>query len=80
MGQQHPNIRDTQKSNLPFSCCIIAAALLLLKMEKMLVGCLLMLGQLFLVLPVDGRERPQARFPSRGRHVRMYPQTALLGE
>uniref|UniRef100_A0A8C6MXF3 Matrilin-2 n=1 Tax=Mus spicilegus TaxID=10103 RepID=A0A8C6MXF3_MUSSI len=47
-------------------------------MEKMLVGCLLMLGQLFLVLPVDGRERPQARFPSRGRHVRMYPQTALL--
>ncbi|XP_029326000.1 matrilin-2 isoform X3 [Mus caroli] len=47
-------------------------------MEKMLVGCLLMLGQLFLVLPAEGRERPQARSPSRGRHVRMYPQTALL--
>ncbi|XP_029404114.1 matrilin-2 isoform X3 [Mus pahari] len=47
-------------------------------MEKMLVGCLLMLGQLFLVFPVEARERPQARSPSRGRHVRMQPQTALL--
>ncbi|GAB1299291.1 Matrilin-2 [Apodemus speciosus] len=47
-------------------------------MEKMLVGCLLMLGQLLLVLSAEARERPQARFPSRGRHVRMHPQTALL--
>ncbi|XP_052016963.1 matrilin-2 isoform X3 [Apodemus sylvaticus] len=47
-------------------------------METMLVGCLLMLGQLLLVLPAEARERPQARFPSRGRHVRMHPQTALL--
>ncbi|XP_076767367.1 matrilin-2 isoform X3 [Arvicanthis niloticus] len=47
-------------------------------MEKMLLGCLLMLGQLLLVLPVGARERPQAKFPSRGRHVQMHPQTALL--
>ncbi|XP_052603553.1 matrilin-2 isoform X3 [Peromyscus californicus insignis] len=47
-------------------------------MEKMLVGCLLMLGQLVLLLPAAARDRPQARFPSRGRHVRTHPQTALL--
>ncbi|XP_026645581.1 matrilin-2 isoform X3 [Microtus ochrogaster] len=46
-------------------------------MEKMLLGCLLMLGQFFL-LPAGARDRPQARFPSRGRHVRTHPQTALL--
>ncbi|XP_005072712.1 matrilin-2 isoform X1 [Mesocricetus auratus] len=46
-------------------------------MEKMLVACLLMLGQ-FLVLPAGARDRPQTRFPSRGRHVRTHPQTALL--
>ncbi|XP_035305530.1 matrilin-2 isoform X4 [Cricetulus griseus] len=46
-------------------------------MEKMLVACLLMLGQ-FLLLPAGARDRPQARFPSRGRHVRTHPQTALL--
>ncbi|KAL6079797.1 hypothetical protein STEG23_035502, partial [Scotinomys teguina] len=52
--------------------------LLPLKMEKMLLGCLLMLGQLVLFLPAGARDRPQARFPSRGRHVRTHPQTALL--
>nr|XP_042121311.1 matrilin-2 isoform X2 [Peromyscus maniculatus bairdii] len=47
-------------------------------MEKMLVVCLLMLGQLVLLLPVGARDHPQARFPSRGRRVRTHPQTALL--
>ncbi|CAO2602550.1 Matn2 [Lemmus lemmus] len=46
-------------------------------MEKVLLGCLLMLGQ-FVLLPAGARDRPQARFPSRGRHVRTHPQTALL--
>lgn len=76
---QHPDVRDTQKSHLPFLCCITAALLFLLKMEKVLLGCFLMLGQL-LIFPAGARERPQARFSSRGRHVRMNPQTALLGE
>jgi hypothetical protein len=54
---------------------------LLLKMEKMLVGCLLLLlGEVFLLFPVAARERPHARSLSRGRHARTHPQTALLGE
>ncbi|XP_017653235.1 matrilin-2 isoform X6 [Nannospalax galili] len=48
-------------------------------MEKMLVGCLLLLGQLFLLPTLAGaRERPHTRLPSRGRHARTHPQTALL--
>uniref|UniRef100_A0A8C0X358 VWFA domain-containing protein n=1 Tax=Castor canadensis TaxID=51338 RepID=A0A8C0X358_CASCN len=48
-------------------------------MEKMLVGCLLLLlGEVFLLFPVAARERPHARSLSRGRHARTHPQTALL--
>ncbi|XP_042829193.1 matrilin-2 isoform X1 [Panthera tigris] len=48
-------------------------------MEKMLVGCfLLVLGQILLLLPVEARERPPSRSVSRGRHARTHPQTALL--
>uniref|UniRef100_A0A673V993 Matrilin-2 n=1 Tax=Suricata suricatta TaxID=37032 RepID=A0A673V993_SURSU len=47
-------------------------------MEKMLVGCLLLvLGQI-LLLPVEARERPPSRSISRGRHARTHPQMALL--
>nr|XP_010966315.1 matrilin-2 [Camelus bactrianus] len=47
-------------------------------MEKMLVGCfLLILGQI-LLLPAEARERPPSRTSSRGRHSRTHPQTALL--
>ncbi|XP_073924986.1 matrilin-2 isoform X4 [Castor canadensis] len=50
-----------------------------LQMEKMLVGCLLLLlGEVFLLFPVAARERPHARSLSRGRHARTHPQTALL--
>ncbi|ELW47439.1 Matrilin-2 [Tupaia chinensis] len=47
-------------------------------MEKILVGCfLLILGQV--LLPAEARERPHhARSISRGRHARTHPQTALL--
>ncbi|XP_062935696.1 matrilin-2 isoform X3 [Cynocephalus volans] len=46
-------------------------------MEKMLVGCfLLIFGQT--LLPAEARERPPARSVSRGRHARTHPQTALL--
>nr|XP_021544362.1 matrilin-2 isoform X3 [Neomonachus schauinslandi] len=48
-------------------------------MEKMLVGCfLLVLGQILLLLPTEARERPPWRSISRGRHTRTHPQTALL--
>ncbi|XP_045752140.1 matrilin-2 isoform X3 [Mirounga angustirostris] len=48
-------------------------------MEKMLVGCfLLVLGQILLLLPTEARERPRWRSISRGRHARTHPQTALL--
>uniref|UniRef100_A0A8C6BKR4 Matrilin-2 n=1 Tax=Monodon monoceros TaxID=40151 RepID=A0A8C6BKR4_MONMO len=47
-------------------------------MEKMLVGCfLLILGQI-LLLPAEAREWPPSRSISRGRHARTHPQTALL--
>ncbi|XP_024905907.1 matrilin-2 isoform X2 [Pteropus alecto] len=47
-------------------------------MEKMQVGCfLLILGQI-LLLPTEARERPPSRSISRGRHARTHPQTALL--
>ncbi|XP_014703259.2 matrilin-2 isoform X4 [Equus asinus] len=47
-------------------------------MEKMLVGCfLLILGQI-LLLPTEARDRPPSRSVSRGRHSRTHPQTALL--
>ncbi|XP_070077698.1 matrilin-2 isoform X7 [Equus przewalskii] len=47
-------------------------------MEKMLVGCfLLILGQI-LLLPTEARDRPPSRSISRGRHSRTHPQTALL--
>ncbi|KAM5280912.1 matrilin-2 isoform 3-T3 [Ctenodactylus gundi] len=47
-------------------------------MEKMLVGCLLLLlGHIF--LPAAARQRPHARPLSRGRQARTHPQTALLG-
>uniref|UniRef100_A0A671FEJ3 Matrilin-2 n=1 Tax=Rhinolophus ferrumequinum TaxID=59479 RepID=A0A671FEJ3_RHIFE len=47
-------------------------------MEKMLVGCfLLILGQ-SLLLPAEAREWPPSRSISRGRHPRTHPQTALL--
>ncbi|XP_027478621.2 matrilin-2 isoform X3 [Zalophus californianus] len=48
-------------------------------MEKMLVGCfLLVLGQILLLLPTEARERPPWRSISRGRHARTHPQMALL--
>lgn len=77
----HPHGGSQLSSTRNVTClsCVTATPLLLLKMEKMLVGCLLMLGQFFL-LPAGARDRPQARLPSRGRHVRTHPQTALLGE
>ncbi|XP_024612344.1 uncharacterized protein LOC112407318 [Neophocaena asiaeorientalis asiaeorientalis] len=51
-----------------------------LQMQKMLVGCfLLILGQV-LLLPAEAREWPPSRSISRGRHARTHPQTALLGE
>uniref|UniRef100_A0A8C0DE11 Matrilin-2 n=1 Tax=Balaenoptera musculus TaxID=9771 RepID=A0A8C0DE11_BALMU len=47
-------------------------------MEKMLVGCfLLILGQV-LLLPAEAREWPPSRSISRARHARTHPQTALL--
>ncbi|XP_059983865.1 matrilin-2 isoform X7 [Lagenorhynchus albirostris] len=47
-------------------------------MEKMLVGCfLLILGQI-LLLPAEARQWPPSRSISRGRHARTHPQTALL--
>ncbi|XP_004370807.1 matrilin-2 isoform X2 [Trichechus manatus latirostris] len=47
-------------------------------MEKMLLGCfLLILGQV-LLLSAEARERPRSRSISRGRHTRTHPQTALL--
>uniref|UniRef100_A0A4W2HIE0 Matrilin 2 n=1 Tax=Bos indicus x Bos taurus TaxID=30522 RepID=A0A4W2HIE0_BOBOX len=50
-------------------------------MEKMLVGCFLLLfGPTLLLLPAEARERrPPPRSTSRGRHARTHPQTALLG-
>ncbi|XP_045018710.1 matrilin-2 isoform X3 [Bubalus bubalis] len=50
-------------------------------MEKMLVGCFLLLfGPTLLLLPAEARERrPPPRSISRGRHARTHPQTALLG-
>uniref|UniRef100_A0A8C0NSV1 Matrilin-2 n=1 Tax=Canis lupus familiaris TaxID=9615 RepID=A0A8C0NSV1_CANLF len=52
---------------------------LFLKMEKMLVGCfLLVLGQILLVLPAEAKERTPWRSISRGRHAWTHPQTALL--
>ncbi|XP_072630049.1 matrilin-2 isoform X8 [Canis lupus baileyi] len=48
-------------------------------MEKMLVGCfLLVLGQILLVLPAEAKERTPWRSISRGRHAWTHPQTALL--
>uniref|UniRef100_A0A452SMX8 VWFA domain-containing protein n=1 Tax=Ursus americanus TaxID=9643 RepID=A0A452SMX8_URSAM len=48
-------------------------------MEKMLVGCfLLVFGQIVLLLPAEARERPPSRSISRGRPARTHPQTALL--
>ncbi|KAL2767004.1 matrilin-2 isoform c precursor [Daubentonia madagascariensis] len=48
-------------------------------MEKMLVGCLLLiLGQALLLLPAEARQRPHTRATSRGRQARTHPQTALL--
>nr|XP_019570547.1 PREDICTED: matrilin-2 isoform X1 [Rhinolophus sinicus]XP_019570548.1 PREDICTED: matrilin-2 isoform X1 [Rhinolophus sinicus]XP_019570549.1 PREDICTED: matrilin-2 isoform X1 [Rhinolophus sinicus] len=47
-------------------------------MEKMLLGCfLLILGQ-SLLLPAEARKWPPSRSISRGRHPRTHPQTALL--
>ncbi|KAL0598874.1 hypothetical protein AAY473_031380 [Plecturocebus cupreus] len=52
--------------------------LLVLKMEKMLAGCfLLILGQI-LLLPAEARERSRGRSIARGRHARTHPQMALL--
>uniref|UniRef100_A0A8C6CMY2 Matrilin-2 n=1 Tax=Moschus moschiferus TaxID=68415 RepID=A0A8C6CMY2_MOSMO len=49
-------------------------------MEKMLVGCFLLLFGPTLLLPAEARERrPPPRSISRGRHARTHPQTALLG-
>ncbi|VTJ85431.1 Hypothetical predicted protein [Marmota monax] len=59
----------------------VAAALLfflLLKMESMLVGCVLLLLGQNLFLSSAARERPHTRSFSRGRHARTHPQTALL--
>ncbi|KAI4582101.1 hypothetical protein MJG53_009626 [Ovis ammon polii x Ovis aries] len=49
-------------------------------MEKMLVGCFLLLfGPTLLLLPAEARERrPPPRSISRGRQARTHPQTALL--
>lgn len=69
---------------MPLSPVVFVVALprfLFLKMEKVLVGCfLLILGQIFLLLPAEARQRPPARSISRGRHTRTRPQTVLLGE
>uniref|UniRef100_A0A5G2R5N6 Matrilin-2 n=1 Tax=Sus scrofa TaxID=9823 RepID=A0A5G2R5N6_PIG len=47
-------------------------------MEKMLVGCfLLILGQI-LLLPAEARGRLPSRSISKARHARTHPQTALL--
>ncbi|XP_036292491.1 matrilin-2 isoform X4 [Pipistrellus kuhlii] len=47
-------------------------------MEKMLVGCFLLLLGHTLLLPAEARQWPRARSVSRGRHSRTHPQTALL--
>ncbi|XP_049709494.1 matrilin-2 isoform X3 [Elephas maximus indicus] len=47
-------------------------------MEKMLLGCLLLIFGQVLLLPAEARERPRSRSISRGRHTRTHPQTALL--
>uniref|UniRef100_A0A8C8ZQJ4 Matrilin-2 n=1 Tax=Prolemur simus TaxID=1328070 RepID=A0A8C8ZQJ4_PROSS len=47
-------------------------------MEKMLVGCLLLILGQAVVLPAEARQRPHTRATSRGRQARTHPQTALL--
>ncbi|XP_046498363.1 matrilin-2 isoform X3 [Equus quagga] len=47
-------------------------------MEKMLVGCFLLILGPILLLPTEARDRPPSRSISRGRHSRTHPQTALL--
>ena len=82
-GLQHLVCRETwnlTRSSSPVVFVTALSLILFLKMEKMLVGCfLLILGQI-LLLPAEARGRLPSRSISKARHARTHPQTALLGE
>ncbi|XP_045416673.1 matrilin-2 isoform X3 [Lemur catta] len=62
----------------PSAAAAAAPLFLVLKMEKMLAGCLLLILGQAVVLPAEARQRPHTRATSRGRQARTHPQTALL--